>query len=216
VSSTPGGIFGYRIISTHGELEASSSYDTHVSSSSYDYRIISTHGELEGTVSFEESSVSPASVEEEEDVISQRENKEAGGGSGNEGGLVDQQQQQQHDPEKTTGDGVEAEEGKATEAVVQSPEALAGQKIACSPLHSFLEAKVETECIGRGGEGAGRRSEGRFAQMDVTLDALGNKEGTPARAGSMEEEGKESAFTFDVDSQTLVKENCYRRERDLL
>ena len=52
--------------------------------------------------------------------------------------------------------------------------------------------------------------------MDVTLDALGNKEGTPARAGSMEEEGKESAFTFDVDSQTLVKENCYRRERDLL
>jgi hypothetical protein len=48
----------------------------------------------------------------------------------------------------------EAEEGKATEALVQSPgESLAGQEIACSPLHSFLEAKVETECIGRGGGG---------------------------------------------------------------
>ena len=58
----------------------------------------------------------------------------------------------------------------------------------------------------REGEGAGRRSEGRFTQMDVTLDALGNKGGhtcwVPSRPGSMEEEGKESAFTFDVDSQT--------------
>ena len=68
--------------------------------------------------------------------------------------------------------------------------------------------------------------------MDVTLDALGNKGGhtcwVPSRPGSMEEEGKESAFTFDVDSQTrtvigyrrerdlLVKDNCCRRERDLL
>jgi hypothetical protein len=199
VSSTPGGIFGYRIISTRGELE--------------------------GTVSFEESSLSSVSVETEEDVISQREGKEEGLGSGNEGGYVHQQQQpqhhhhhhhhhrqQQHDPEKTIGDGVEAQDGKATEAVVQSPEALAGQKIACSPMHS-LEAKVETEDIGRGGEGAGNREEGRFAQQDLTQDELGNKEGTPAgslsRAGSVlgsveeDEEGKESAFTFDVDSQTL-------------
>ena len=112
VSSTPGGIFGYRIISTRGELE--------------------------GTVSFEESSLSSASVETEEDLICQREGKEEGGGSVNEG--------------KTIGDGVETQEGKATEAVVQSPEALVGQEIACSPMHS-LEAKVETECIGRGGGG---------------------------------------------------------------
>jgi hypothetical protein len=155
---------------------------------------------LEGTVSFEESSLSSASVETEEDLICQREGKEEGGGSVNEG--------------KTIGDGVETQEGKATEAVVQSPEALVGQEIACSPMHS-LEAKVETEDkdIGRGGKGAGRRGEGRFAQQDLTQEELGNKEGTPAgswsRAGSVlgsveeEEEGKESAFTFDVDSQTL-------------